>query len=444
MTKSPASPRPVRTGRYRYTKWRWRISVGLLDALGGLIVALWGRLRPRAEAGPTRKILVVQLDHMGDAILSSPIFPRLRALYPGATIDVLASPSNREVFEADPEIDEVHLADRNWFDRRPGRRALGSAVWALGRSLRGRGYDLGIDVRGDVLTVFVLALAGIPRRLGWAMGGGGFLLTDVADWVPGRHEVESRLALLAKLDAPADLPARVRVHATDRDRARVARRLRDAWPVARAASRVPARVGRKGTSDFRSHPNLPDDDAPGWLHAGRFGEAAPMLAVHLGAGAAAKRWPARHWRELIGRFLQDGWRVVMVGGPDDVATAATVAPHAGLRDWTGRLALAETVALMERADLFIGSDSGPAHLAASTALPSVILFSGTNRPRQWRPWSRRALVLRQKVACRPCHHKACPLADHPCMSGLAPDRVHRAALRWHARLRRAEVAHAPA
>src|SRR4051812_2694070 len=121
MTKSPARPRPVATGRYRYTRWRWRISVGLLDAVGGLLVALWRLARPSPEVGPTRKILVVQLDHMGDAILSSPIFPRLRALYPGATIDVLASPSNREVFEADPEVDRVHLADRNWFDRRPGR-----------------------------------------------------------------------------------------------------------------------------------------------------------------------------------------------------------------------------------------------------------------------------------------------------------------------------------
>ena len=63
-----------------------------------------------------------------------------------ATIEVLASPSNREVFEADPEVDRVHLADRNWFERRPGRRALGSAVWTLGRSLREHGYDLGIDV----------------------------------------------------------------------------------------------------------------------------------------------------------------------------------------------------------------------------------------------------------------------------------------------------------
>ncbi len=450
MTTSTASPRPARTGRYRYTKWRWRISVATLDVLGAILMAAWRAIRPARLVPTPRKILVVQLDHMGDAILTSPIFPRLRSAYPGATIEVLASPSNRAIFDADPAVDRVHLADRNWFERMPGRRALGSAVWGLGRSLREGGYDLGIDVRGDILTVFVLALAGIPRRLGWAMGGGGFLLTDVARWVPGRHEVESRLALIRRLGLPEDPPARVLVHAADRDRGRVAQKLREAWPAPRPHRRpaAPAVLAARGGTTggrarlARSAPGTIRDEAD-WLHAGRFADEAPLLIVHLGAGAAAKRWPVRHWRDLIARFLADGWRVIAVGGPEDSEVAATVEAHPGFRDWTGRLAVTETSALLERADLFIGSDSGPAHIAASAALASVILFSGTNRPRQWRPWSRRTLILRKRVPCRPCHHKACPLLDHPCMAGIDPARVHRAARRWWARLNRAESPHVP-
>ncbi len=445
MNRSFAEPRPVATGRYRYTKWRWRISVGLLDAVGSFLMAIWRAFRPVRQVDSPRKILVVQLDHMGDAILSTPIFPRLRAAYPEAIIEVLASPSNREVFEAEPEVDRVHLADRNWFERQPGRRSLGSAVWTLGRSLRQHGYDLGIDVRGDILTVFVLALAGIPRRLGWAMGGGGFLLTDVARWVPGRHEVESRQALLDRLGLADEVGSRVRVHATDRDRARLALKLREAWPG--RSNRVPAMaMVHQGSSRPRRPARRNESDSwdePEALHAGRFGDPSPLLALHLGAGASSKRWPTRHWRELIGRFLEDGWRVILVGGADDVEVAREIEPHPRLRDWTGRLAVTETAALLERADLFIGSDSGPAHIAASASTASVILFSGTNRPRQWRPWSRRALVLRRKVPCRPCHHKACPLADHPCMAGLEPERVYRAARRWWARLHREESPHVP-
>ena len=91
-------------------------------------------------------------------------------------------------------------------------------------------YDLGIDVRGDVLTVLVLALAGVPRRVGWAMGGGAFLLTDVAPWIPGRHEVRSRLALLDRLGIDPDESTRVDVHVSDADRITIARRLAEAWP----------------------------------------------------------------------------------------------------------------------------------------------------------------------------------------------------------------------
>ena len=481
-------PRPVPVRRYRYSKWRWRIGVHVLDAVGAAAMRLWRVARPARRVESPRRILVVQLDHMGDAVLSSPLFPRLRAAYPGASIDVLASPSNRAVFEADPHVDAVHVADRNWFNRRPGRRALGSAVWGLGRALRAAHYDLGIDVRGDVLTVLVLALAGIPRRVGWAMGGGGFLLTDVARWVPGRHEVEARLALLEPLGIAADGPARVAAHPADRDRARVGQMLREAWPSPKSrAARGPARnrgfhtgqepeggwgpypdpgIGRPGSgygpqppatggppislearparlSARRRPVSSPGPDEADWLHAGRFGARAPLLAVHLGAGTEAKRWPTGHWKALVGRFLADGWRVVVVGGPEDAGAAGALGAHRDLRDWTGRLAVTETAALLERADLFIGSDSGPAHLAACAGVPSVILFSGTNRARQWRPWSRRSLVLKHKVPCRPCHRKICPLADHPCMAGITPDRVHRAARRWWARLHRSESPHAP-
>lgn len=457
MTRSPAEPKPVPVRRYRYSKLRWRILVYALDACGSLGMRLWRAWRPASVVAAPRRILVVQLDHLGDAVLTSPLLARLRAAYPEATIDVLASPSNLEVFEADPHVDHVRLAARNWFERRRGRWALGTAVWELGRRLRGAGYDLGIDVRGDILTVLVLALAGIPRRVGWAMGGGGFLLTDVAPWVPGRHEVASRLALLSVLGLPDEGPTRVVVHATDADRAQVGLWLREAWPDrgagARAAAPASVRARRevpiaaRGRLKMRSgridRADREAGDEADWLHAGRFGAGAPLLAVHLGAGTAAKRWPPAHWQVLIGRFLTDGWRVVIVGGPEDASAAEEIAPHPELRDWTGRMSVPQTAAFLERADLFIGADSGPAHLAACAGIASVVLFSGTNRPGQWRPWSRRSLVLRHHVPCRPCHQKVCPLAEHPCMAGLQPQRVYREARRWWARMHGEESPHAP-
>ncbi|WP_165073687.1 glycosyltransferase family 9 protein [Paludisphaera rhizosphaerae] len=420
MTRSPTDLKPVQTGRYRYSKLRWRILVRAFDTAGSLVAPLWRGLRPSPKVDAPRRILVVQLDHLGDAVLSAPLIAQLRQAYPDAEIDVLASPSNHEVFEADLNVTRVQIAERTWFERSPSRRGLAAEVWRLGRSLRGARYDLGVDVRGDVLSILVLAIGGVSRRVGFAMGGGSFLLTDVAEWTPGRHEVRSRLELLRPLGITPDFDGRALVHVRDEDRAEVAARIFDAWP-----SRPDHRSRRFGKAARRG------SDAR--LHADQFRPQSPMLAVHLGAGTAAKRWPKRHWKDLIERFLADGWRVVIVGGPEDPPLSRILAPHDQLVDWSGRLTVRETTALLERADLFIGADSGPAHLAASAGVLSLILFSGTNNPIQWRPWSSRSLVLRNRVPCRPCHQKTCPLADHPCMTGLSPARVYRVARRWIAR-----------
>jgi ADP-heptose:LPS heptosyltransferase len=450
MTKSLAKPKPVRVGTYRYSKLRWRLLVHALDFGGTILMAVFRRVRPARRVECPRRILVVQLDHLGDAVLSTPLIAELRAAYPLAAIDVLASPSNHEVFAADPHVNQVRVAERTWFERRPDRWGLLTAVWNLGWSLRAMNYDLGIDVRGDVLTVIVLALAGVPRRLGWAMGGGAFLLTDVAPWIPGRHEVRSRLALLDRLGISPDESTRVDVYVSDADRIAIARRLAEAWPRKSprrigvfAATTAGARPGdgRETTSGTQAIESI--NDGPDWLHADRFSSLPPLLAVHLGAGNAAKRWPTASWKILIERFLGNGWRVVVVGGIEDVALSSVLEPHDRLRDWTGSLTVTQTTALLERADIFIGSDSGPAHLAASAGTLSVILFSGTNQPRQWRPWSRHSLVLRHRVPCQPCHQKVCPLADHPCMSGLSADRVYRGALRLWSRTHKAESPHAP-
>jgi heptosyltransferase-2 len=450
MTGSPHDLRPVKTGRYRYSKLRWRISVHALDAVGALAMVAWRRIHPVRPIESPRRILIVQLDHLGDSVLTSPLINQLKRAYPLAIIDVLASPSNHEVFAADPGVRRVRIAEKTWFERHPSRWSLVRAVFRLGRSLRGEGYDLGIDVRGDVLTVLVLALGGIPRRVGWTMGGGAFLLTDVAAWVKGRHEVDSRLALLEPLGITPDAEARVEIHVSDHDRITIARWLAEAWPrrVLRRQE-VQAVLSPSNTAEHRRDirrsalRSLPFSAEADWLHAGRFGSSPPLLAVHVGAGTSAKRWPLGHWNTLIQRFIRDGWRVIVVGGPEDPPASSILEPHERLRDWTGRLTVTQTTALLERADLFIGADSGPAHLAASAGTLSVVLFSGTNQPRQWRPRSRYSLILRNRVACQPCHQKICPLADHPCMSGLDPDRVFRAASRWWASLHRAESPHNP-
>ena len=411
QSHSPAAPSTARwrrrpLGRYRYVRLRWRFLFAALDLVGGAIVkylavarrllaAFWPMRETPAQ--DPRRIVLLQLDHLGDAVLSTGLVAELRRRWPQARIEVLASESNAEVFAALPEVDRVHLSRANRFARRRLRRigwVTSLVYWGL--RLRWRGVDLGIDVRGEFPLALILWLSGARIRLGWNCGGGGFLLTHSPQHQHGRPEMESRRALLAELGvvpAPggADSFARPRFTAPEPIRRQIAAQ----W---QQSERLRAAYG-------------------------------PRVALHLGAGSAAKRWPVEYWRELVRRLRDElDARVALVGGGGERSTALALLgerPIQGVVNLTGVLSIAELAAALAETELFVGGDSGPAHLAAAVGTPVIALFSGTNDPQQWAPPGSHVTVLRRPVACSPCHRQSCPLPDHPCLRGLAPQDVWR-------------------
>jgi lipopolysaccharide heptosyltransferase II len=386
-TRLPAA-NPVPAGsRYRYSKRRYRILFRLLDRVGSALARVTRANRCPPLAAAPRSILVVQLDHIGDAVLSTGMLRVLHDNYPNAAIDVLAAPWNAEVFRGNPAVRQVLVSERNWQARQPGRRAYFAEVCQQSRRLRRFNYELGIDPRGDFLVACMLWLAGIPRRLGWDCGGGDFLFTDVTRWDGTRHEAASRVALLKPLGVAqsAARPA-----------------LFPAW-----ADYYAVRESLATISDCRS----------------------PIIVLHVGAGTAAKQWPIEYFARLVERLENElEATVILVGAADDQRRAQQLSRWAPrVINWTGRLSLMQLSALLAEADLFIGGDSGPAHVAAAMAAPSVVLFSGTNRADCWRPVGERVIVLRSPVPCSPCHLKSCPVRGHPCMGGTLPWEVFEAA-----------------
>ena len=127
----------------------------------------------------------------------------------------------------------------------------------------------------------------------------------------------------------------------------------------------------------------------------------PVVALHPGADHfPAKRWPVDRFALLADRLAERyGARVVLVGGPGDVPLAAAIrerVQRAPLLDLTGRLALLETAAVLERVDLMVGNDSGPLHMAVAVGTPVVALF-GPSEPRHFAP-----LDPRHRVLVGPC------------------------------------------
>jgi heptosyltransferase-3 len=154
---------------------------------------------------------------------------------------------------------------------------------------------------------------------------------------------------------------------------------------------------------------------------GRRGLAeARVLALHPGSGGRSKCWPPERFAALAGRFITNGWRVIVIEGPADGPAAARVMqalpPDRAQR--LSNLPLLQLAALLARAGLFVGNDSGVTHLSALVGTPTLALFGPTN-PAIWSPRGPRVQVVWHGPA-------QAGAASHP-MADLSVDEVFTAA-----------------
>ncbi|MEE8110081.1 MAG: glycosyltransferase family 9 protein, partial [bacterium] len=272
--------------------------------------------------------------------------------------------------------------------------------------MRRRRFDVGLDLRGDPRVIALLAGGRVRHRIGYGWGGAGFLLSRELDHIAGAHQIERNVAVVRALGwEPADdfqpTPL-LRVSGAERD-----------------------------AMDQRL--------ASGILDGPGVGAGERLAAVHPGAGFPTKRWRADRFGALV-RWLADerGYRVALIGGGEERNLAAEVIREAGpspapnraggALDLSGKLSLRELMALLGRANLMVGNDSGPVHIAAALGTRTVALFSGTNEAAEWSPVGTRTRVVRKDVPCSPCGLRVCTEYNHECMETLTGEEVREAVL----------------
>jgi ADP-heptose:LPS heptosyltransferase len=167
-----------------------------------------------------------------------------------------------------------------------------------------------------------------------------------------------------------------------------------------------------------------------------------LIVIHVSASTRFKRWPEESFTSLVVALVRaDGSRrIFLTSGPSDADAARRISDTArgrlgalGSAVLEGRpLQLPELRALIARAALFIGGDSGPLHIAATTRVPIVELLGPTLAERSF-PWrdSRwfTEIVEPGPLPCRPCHQRTCVPGDFRCLTGTGPERVIGAAER---------------
>jgi predicted lipopolysaccharide heptosyltransferase III len=348
------------------------------------------------------KILLVRLRLVGDVVFTTPAVRALRRRFPGATIDYLVEAAAAPVVRHNPHLTEVIAIDRP----NGARRVLYDL--ALARRLRTRRYDLAIDFHGGPRSAWLVRATGAPTRIGYAIPGRSWAYTVRVPWhpdlVPPRHSVRNQWDLLTPLGF-AD---------PDPERDGVERR-----PGADAAAAADARLSAAG---------VPPD--------------ASLVVMHVSASNPFRRWPRASFARVAAGLAAatPGGRIMITAGPSEADAADAVAaeavrlagPAAPAIVRCGEPSLEELEVIVSRARLFIGGDSGPLHVAATTPAPVVALFGPTlpARSMPWRPAAAPAVALEPgPLPCRPCHQRTCVPGDFRCLSAITPEAVLDAASR---------------
>jgi ADP-heptose:LPS heptosyltransferase len=159
----------------------------------------------------------------------------------------------------------------------------------------------------------------------------------------------------------------------------------------------------------------------------------PLIVCGPGTKMQAKDWGQENWRSLLARLAAEYPRhsLALIGAKEE----AEIAEYAA-QEWTGpkvnlcgRLAPRETAALLTHADLFLGPDSGPMHLAASVGVPCAIAFSAAGLPGVWYPTGQQHQIVYHRTSCLGCKLETCVVEARRCLTSITIEEMAAAAAR---------------
>ncbi len=359
-----------------------------------------------------RSILLVRLSARGDIVFASPLIRAFRRTYPHARITWMAESHTKDLIAHHPELDALMVVERHewkklWRERR--LRTLFRALKKLLMELRSREFDVAIDLQGLLRSGIMTYLSGAPVRLGLgSREGSRYLMTHVFARDRGdRRQVSSEYRYLAEelgLEV-GDFAMEVPLAAEDRR-----------WADAQMRERE--------------------------LHGG-FSVAIPFTT------RPQKHWFEDRWAALLDRVTEElGLPAVVLGGPGDQEAARRILGMARLEpvNLVGKTTLTRAGALIQRASLVMGVDTGLSHMGIAFHRPTVTIF-GSSIP-YTEPPTDRAKVVVHRLDCSPCKSNPTCDGDFTCLKLVTVEEVMEAAREVLAneereRIRRQEAAEGP-
>ena len=138
-----------------------------------------------------------------------------------------------------------------------------------------------------------------------------------------------------------------------------------------------------------------------------------IALIHPAAAFATKQWATEHFARVAEFLSERGFAPVAIAAPNERALLDKLCAETAVKITTFDLSLPEVTALAAQSQLFVGNDSGIAHIAAAVGTPAVVIFGSSNIA-HWRPWnSAPAEVVFEEMPCQPCHGYFCEKFDQP-------------------------------
>src|SRR5262245_52047873 len=346
--------------------------------------------------GQPQRILVVQPNWVGDAVMATPTLRAIRELFPDAQISYLLRRYVKPIYAGLPWADKLITYRTGKTKAKAGK----GQFFDLAARLRKRKFDLAILLPNSFKSALVCKMAGIDRIVGYDRDGRGFLLSDKLLPVKERGKfvpspiVKYYLGLAHYLGSnERDLKLELFVTETEK---------REAEAVLTRAGLEPT-THRPGTSG-----------------------AAPLILLNPGAQfGAAKCWLPEYFAQLADRFVDElGATVMLSAAPKERPIVEAIAQHmkhAAVDLSRAGMDLGSLKEITRRCDLMVTNDTGPRHIAAAFDVPVVTIF-GPTHPEWTEIYFSKERKVAVKVFCGPCQKKTCPL-DHRCMTRLTPAMV---------------------
>jgi heptosyltransferase-2 len=329
-----------------------------------------------------KRILIVNVNWLGDVLFSTPLIRALRKKFPDAYIACMVVPRCREILSFNPHLDEVIIYD----EEQKHRGLLGK--FRIVSYLKSQGFDTAILLHRSFTRALIVFMAGIPRRIGYYTKKRAALLTHALPPPPeDMHRVDVFLNLGKYLGIDT-LDRNYEFFISDEDR--------------KNAGRL--------------------------LEAGGVAAADRFVVINPGGNWAPKRWPAEKFAKLADKLTDKfGVKIVITGSRRDIKLGEHIAsimkaPSAVL---CGKTSLRELAAVLEKAKAVIANDSGPMHISVSMAANTAALFGPTS-PQITGPIGKGDFaVLRERVDCDiPCYKVACEY--YKCMDAITVEGVLKA------------------